>query len=733
MRSSRRFRTFALDARCAVAAASVLIAVSLAADALPLIAEPLGRSSAFAVAGWRIRRLVLPALCGAGGALAAFVFAVSSAVVLATVLGTLGILTSGAANAALAGLLLVLSALRRGGVPDASVPVAAGGSTSGSDPAERREVLVVAMCVAVAVSTLAFDTRGLITRPPGSFGHDDLSYHLTAVATWRQSGDLRMSKPNVGDLSTPFYPIAGELVSWWLLLPGRGADYLARWSELPAAAGLLLALFALAPRIGVSRGGASLAAGLLLTVPRIYPELAHSAGNDLWTAVALLAALHALLVSRAPSTGAALYLGSAFGLLVGTKYLGLIHAAVVLAVATVGRWRLPPRTSGVAAATAAAVGGFAYLRNLAGTGNPVFPQPVKVLGFELLRGLPGADLLSRAREEPPGGFEAFGFLADRIELFGPLARWTLLPAALLAPLVAAALSLFRRPGSGDSRAPRAWLLLPAVLYATFVFVVPDHRDLRYFVSALALAALAAGWLVDRCGRTIGSWLALTGVSALALHLLADRAESRFGERVGSFAVLAIALVTGASAGSRRAASWARWVAVAVIVLTELTAFGSGRHLDRYLERRYANFPAAEVFERRTAGLPVVVAVAGSNQEYPFFGRSLQNRVEPLPTVAALEDGFWSFGRSPVTRPAGGADRGLPGRLETLGVEWLVVRQSAGVGALERSLRSSRRWRLVELHRDWHYWRRATESPRRADRQGVVRLHQSVVPDSKPSE
>ena len=88
-----------------------------------------------------------------------------------------------------------------------------------------------------------------------------LSYHLSEVATWIRYGDLRMLRFSMGDPSTPFYPVLGEMASWVLIAPFRDSDVAARWSQLPFALFSFLAVGrdrapagALAPGRG-ARGG----------------------------------------------------------------------------------------------------------------------------------------------------------------------------------------------------------------------------------------------------------------------------------------------------------------------------------------------------------------------------------------------------------------------------------------------------------------------------------------------
>src|SRR5664280_2233091 len=100
--------------------------------------------------------------------------------------------------------------------------------------------------------------------------------------------------------------------------------------------------------------------------------------------------------------------------------------------------------------------------------------------------------------------EPLRFLWDRVDLLGPLFRWILLPAAVLAPLLAFLSWLGSRvrrsrpvDGPGVEAGEVVLLTLPVVLYLTFVRLMVDHRDIRYLYGGLALAGIAVAWLLER--------------------------------------------------------------------------------------------------------------------------------------------------------------------------------------------------------------------------------------------
>ncbi|HSL82083.1 MAG TPA: hypothetical protein VLF66_04860, partial [Thermoanaerobaculia bacterium] len=182
-------------------------------------------------AGWRLAALALPGGGLASRLTAATAFATALAVVPATVLGHLGLLFPGP-------FLLWAAAVAAGAVflpAPASPEPAARGPDPRSAPLRAVERGLAAAAVAVLVLASLAHVRAARYDAPGAFGYDDVSYHLTAVALWVERGDLAMPKFAVGDDSTVYYPIGGELLSWVLLSPFRTNDVAARWSQLPFA------------------------------------------------------------------------------------------------------------------------------------------------------------------------------------------------------------------------------------------------------------------------------------------------------------------------------------------------------------------------------------------------------------------------------------------------------------------------------------------------------------------
>ena len=680
---------------------SALLAVGAVGDAaLPVPAQALVAAALLAglgLAGLRFARALLPGEDRATTAVAALTLVSAGWTVVGTALGHFGALTL--RNALVAAALATFASAWSN--PE---PAPRAGQVEGLGAAERA---LLAATLAFFAASLLLEVVRQLDAAPGAQGYDDTSYHLSAVATWLQWGDLRMVKFPVGDGSTAFYPVAGELFSYLLLAPLGGVDVLARWSELPFALGAVAAIVAIGRQLSLHDGATATAAALYAAIPRVFPAGALGAGNDHAMAFFLLgSAAFALTLRRRPARGAWALLGCAAGLVVGTKYSGpmllpgllALAAAAALAGLRASRGEpLGPRLRSAAfgalasAATAASVGGYAYLRNAMTAGNPVFPATVSVFGRRLFQGWAG-DTLAGSGVRGRSDIDPLGFLWDRVELLGPLFRGTLLPAVLLAfPLALLFVAAPRLRGRG-ARIDRADALVeavvlgaPAAQYLAFVFLMADHRDVRYVYGALALSAVSLAWLLERLPPALGSWLR----PALLLATLASLATARWraaGAR-GLLAAAAVAalLVLGAllfiprlrAARARLPRSALAAAAVAALVL----AAAGGATVNRYLAHRLDAHPAA-AFLDRTAPPGSTVAFCGGNQPYLFFGSRLQNRLLYVPTwdgppgpresPAPLGASFYAW-RGPLPFPHAAADRRAWLRnLEALGAGYVVV-------------------------------------------------------------
>lgn len=546
----------------------------------------------------------------------------------------------------------------------------------------RRGRLPAMVALAFAAAVLAQDLYAERYRPAGATAYDDVSYHLPAALLFDRYGDLRTWRFPFGDPSTSYYPLAGELASWVLFAPFAGSDLLARWSQLPAAVGLLLVAWRLAREAGSTVLASTLTVPLLLAARRLYPDLSLSAGNDLWAAFAALSlVLAAARWRRRPTIGEAALAGIALGLLVGTKYLALLALPGALAWMAVLR-RAPGAAAArrssrslalvACAAPALLIGGFTYLRNTILLGNPVFPQPIRFLSWELLPGWQTTGLL--ARRALAG--DSLGTVGDLLALGETLAvpwRWALLPSVLGLPL---ALFVARRRLAARRRFALALAVAVVYVVAIYLFLLYEHRDVRQLAALFPLLGAAAARALDLASGHLRTALLLSVGLGFALPPLVARSAIELGALLfgAAFAAAAVAL--------RR---WPKPVVLAGLLAGAALVVGTVPLLEVHAERRLRFEPLALELERLTAGASTVVAYVGGNRPYPYWGSRFQNRVEIVPADAPPDCAFHGG-------PSRGRCRGVRARsiqtwisnLSDLGIQWIVLDR-------EGTLSPERRW------------------------------------------
>ena len=369
-------------------------------------------------------------------------------------------------------------------------------------------------------------------RPAGTGGlvgdyYDVLTYHLQVPREWLEAGRIGPLPHNVYS----HYPMGLEaLYLLGMILRGGAWEgvYLAKLMH-----GLygVVAVAALAAGPAGRRPASRWAAGLLATAPFVL-ALSWTAMVELsqlaWLAVAL--AWLRLWIDR-PSLRAGVVIGLALGASIGVKYLSVafIAAPVGLAmiVLTVRRPRAAASTALAALVSVAAAAPW-LARNVAWTGNPVFPLATRVFGpgsfapEDEQRWIAGHAAAPAAPvPEPTGGLKPRP-APSRLALLGRefLGSPLMNPLLIVAALGAIAWLLARRERDPES----LWQAVVAVILLVQVsvwFVATREMPGRFITPALVCLALLATGLLERLAslRRVGprgaeacAWLmALTGL------------------------------------------------------------------------------------------------------------------------------------------------------------------------------------------------------------------------------
>jgi hypothetical protein len=584
---------------------------------LALIVAPLAAGAV------RVRGRLLPGWSGAPARVAEAVIAVGALVVIAELLGSVGLFHEAALTPA---SLLAGAAAWRWGAPGAPAEPA---------PAQPRAATWVAIagCTLVVVAWLE---RTYHAVHNGMTDPDTLWYHVPYAARWVQEGSLTALHFTSYEPLTTFYPSTPSLLHAIPML-AFGTEFLSPYLNLGWLALALTAGWAIGRPFGAAPA-TLLASALVMGTPIIVGMQAGSAKDDAPGIALALCAVALLVNSRRPDEIAGVALaGLSAGLLIGTK-LSMVAPALALLVAAV---LAAPRarrlaTGGVWAAMLFVGGGFWYLRNLAATGNPipwfeVNAGPLSLPSPELAPYTERYVTKSVADHLGTSGFVG-DYLTPSLEgAFGP-AWWALLALAL-AGMIAALVA-----GGRLLRALGAAGLLMAVAYVLTPGGAGDSPDgiphlvfwsMRYLAPSLAVGLVLLP-LVPAL-RTRLAW----PVVFLAVTLLATQFAG------GGFAIwdgrppiavllappLALAAYLNARAlraRAGRAGLVAGSVAAALVVLA-----GGFKAQSIYFENRYTDpaSPLAMPYSWARTVENARIGIVGFYLQSPLLGERLSNHVQ----------------------------------------------------------------------------------------------------------
>ncbi|MGA9112468.1 MAG: glycosyltransferase family 39 protein [Candidatus Dormiibacterota bacterium] len=379
-------------------------------------------------------------------------------------------------------------------------------------PAPRRVVAspVPWGLVAVAAPFAVLALVEVLWGPPLSNSYDTVHYHIVNAAHYLDSGTIRSLPFALPGDNTGAAPGNGSLLLLAVMLPFHNSGLVALPNLL--CAGLLVAVTALLSR-ELGRGAwPGLVTGLVIvTTVCFFETQVRSAYDDAVGLLGLLAAvLFGLRSARGGERRTVLLAGLSLGLAVGTKGSYILPGVAVAAVVLWAHRARPGRgwALGFLAATLSLCAAW-YVRDWIITGDPLFPQTVRIGSRVVLAGLSGsAAAYSRYDQSLAGAVLAGGGSG--------VARWVgpaLLNFGVSLAAPAGCLVLVWLRG-------RARLVAVAALACTAAYVVTPFTGsslpaqltggLRFLLPAVALGVVAIGaTLPDR-------WFRLSAVVALAV-------------------------------------------------------------------------------------------------------------------------------------------------------------------------------------------------------------------------
>jgi hypothetical protein len=589
-----------------------------------------------------VRRRFVPELDGPTAVLADAILAVSGLIVLAEVLGVIGILDAvplvvGAIGLGAGGVAVGRSgeAASGGDAADRGGVGRRGRGASGGDAAEgrgvgRRDVAAVgrsgsvATWVAFAGAALVFAAwarRTLVSLDFGIGGVDSLWYHLPFAAQFAREGSVA-SIPYVDlEFLTAFYPANVELLhAVGMVLFGTAA-----LSPLLNLGALGLGLLAgwCAGRPSGHAPATLLATAVVLGVPALFATQAGEAKNDVFALAALLAAAAFLTATTKPRPATLALAGAAAGLALGTKLSFLAPVGALFLAAT---WLARRRGAAAFAAAAAITGGYWYLRNLIATGNPLpwlgpLPQPAEARSQDTATAL--SDYVT------DGHAWSTYFLPKLDDVLGP--AW---PVIVAASAAGAILAIVR--GRGAIRVLGIVALVAAAAYVVTPTSAagPPGRpvgfslNVRYAIPALLLGLALLPIVLRRWSLAVTAGLAiLLVVSQLGPDVIwaSDHRKK------------AIALLLASGPAALLLTRAPRAVAVALAVVAALALWPLERDflrqqytatLQPYTSWRAFSMGPVYTWARDQHGARIAVTgTTGSFLQFPLNGPALDNEVE----------------------------------------------------------------------------------------------------------
>jgi tetratricopeptide (TPR) repeat protein len=327
-----------------------------------------------------------------------------------------------------------------------------------------RWALLLTICGFVVLLSLS---RALLMPP---FGVDCLSYHLTFAALWMKKGTLALFKaPDVITMAR-HYPINGEILASWLLLPFHN-DLVVNTMNFPILVLGGISCYAIARELGLTRKAASFVPALICFAPVLYAQITTQYVDTAVFTFSVIAALFTFRYLRSGSLIDSLLAFIAAGMLLGTKYTAIPLVGIIVIASIVKTISLVNKAPFLRKVLWAIVGlliictfgGRQYMHNMIEARNPLFPLSVTVFNHELIEGWPKLEQFRELMQEydKEHGLDKFNWWEKEYRKFFYLST-TAGPKFFLF-FILAVFSLFTRPGDIPRK---SWFLL------TVLWIVP---------------------------------------------------------------------------------------------------------------------------------------------------------------------------------------------------------------------------------------------------------------------
>jgi len=222
---------------------------------------------------------------------------------------------------------------------------------------------------------------------------DSIAYHLPFVQYFISKGSILdvIFAAYRGPIG--YYPSSGELYTAWYILPA-GGDFLANIQNIILFIIGGICSFDLAKKLGISKQTAIFVPAVFLQIPIILIQIG-APYNDLFFTIAFAYIIYFIIeYINSKNLLYILPISFAFGLFVGTKFLGVTYGIfpfIILLITLIINFKRQKilkllKYTGFGIVCFILTGGFWYIRNLYLTGNPIFPSELKFFGKTFLQG-----------------------------------------------------------------------------------------------------------------------------------------------------------------------------------------------------------------------------------------------------------------------------------------------------------------------------------------------------------
>jgi hypothetical protein len=362
----------------------------------------------------------------------------------------------------------------------------------------------------------------VLAAPPGLNSYDSLHYQIPNAAHILMTGSIRGLPFALPGEATGTAPGNGSLLLLFTMLPFHTAG-LSGAVNLGCAAMIAVVMAVITRQLGRPAWVGAVAALLLISSVAFFVSQMRSAYDDSLALLGLLCSVAWGL--RSAATGGRRWLvlaGAALGLSAGAKAAYLLPDLLVSGVLLISirGWR-DPRGTALFVAAALSLCGSWYLRNWVITGDPLFPQPVRLGPWWIFHGLSASQSATRSYEQSlvdailhGGGTTAPIWVGLAIMNFG---------AVLFAPFLSLPLVIW---SGRRARVLAVAAAVCAIAYALTPFsgsqvAVQVNAALRFAMPAAALSLLALAVALPEPWLRLASAFIL-GINSVLLLIIETR-------------------------------------------------------------------------------------------------------------------------------------------------------------------------------------------------------------------